>query len=742
MAIKYVDPHNVINLSAPDSLRAELGKYWEINEDGNLSSTDKFKSNKLDDNKTIITSPIINDVVLFPEKTQTISIVGRDSEFRDHTQWREFINKKINNNRYFFDHYFIINNNYNLEKILNKNIHNPEYEDATKIYDSNLLLNINLMNYKNNAEAGRFIRNSSGILTKFDSTDTDGKIPNSSNDFKRLYNEYTARIENYTGSLSQLNVKQRNIFLIEQGRHLGVESLGEVLPYVLQINYNSILPMPTLDFLNETRQLKYLFQGIKRNVAFQNSRFYANSDQVNVRAHNMINLILNYDAANFLEERDETFLLEEEDINPNSISNRFINQIRKIRMLEKLQTQIFNNLRDYEETINGIRNNTQNDVTDIGERHADCREYVLGYKIEKYLDNDATLPIQTYYTTSLTNFLDTQLKFGRKYIYKAICLKIVLGSLYSYSDLFVSNESGEMESSTNEVLEDQISTTLDKYKAQLKVTIKPSLQIIEIPLQNFEKMFFDEPPPTPEVIFYNERGKRNSLKIYLQANLNEMYDKHIEFTGILDSDDEISNNLLVSSDSVYGTTFVNKYAIGAFEIYRMDSKPKFISDFRGNYLTTVDQKNNWFWHNSASGHKNFAFSTENFDAFFEDQIVPNQKYYYLFRSMSYHNTPSNPTVIYEVELLEDSDETKLSIHEFKFEEKNYNTHIKMAKRIMKIYPNFEQLIFNESDNAIGILPNKLFLGPDAFKTFKFRITSKHTGKKMDINVTFRLADET
>ena len=169
----------------------------------------------------------------------------------------------------------------------------------------------------------------------------------------------------------------------------------------------------------------------------------------------------------------------------------------------------------------------------------------------------------------------------------------------------------------------------------------------------------------------------------------------------------------------------------------MDSKPKFISDFRGNYLTTVDQKNNWFWHNSASGHKNFAFSTENFDAFFEDQIVPNQKYYYLFRSMSYHNTPSNPTVIYEVELLEDSDETKLSIHEFKFEEKNYNTHIKMAKRIMKIYPNFEQLIFNESDNAIGILPNKLFLGPDAFKTFKFRITSKHTGKKGDMQWHFK-----
>ena len=41
---------------------------------------------------------------------------------------------------------------------------------------------------------------------------------------------------------------------------------------------------------------------------------------------------------------------------------------------------------------------------------------------------------------------------------------------------------------------------------------------------------------------------------------------------------------------------------------------------------------------------------------------------------------------------------------------------------------------------LGILENKL-LYPETVNTYKIRITSKHTGKKMDINLNVKLKDK-
>jgi len=67
---------------------------------------------------------------------------------------------------------------------------------------------------------------------------------------------------------------------------------------------------------------------------------------------------------------------------------------------------------------------------------------------------------------------------------------------------------------------------------------------------------------------------------------------------------------------------------------------------------------------------------------------------------------------------------------------------------MKISPNFDHLIFtgeetnvNDALQNIGILDTKLVSNSQTGETFKIRITSKHTGKKMDINLTVKLKDE-
>ncbi len=136
---------------------------------------------------------------------------------------------------------------------------------------------------------------------------------------------------------------------------------------------------------------------------------------------------------------------------------------------------------------------------------------------------------------------------------------------------------------------------------------------------------------------------------------------------------------------------------------------------------------------------------DNMNGYFEDIVVPNRKYYYAFRALTHHGTPSNLTVPFEVELLRDSDEYKVMVSQYKYPNgKNY-TYEKSAKRIIKIVPNIERLLFDDIDEL-----NKLNYKLDEGKMltrgettkFKIRVTSKHTGKKMDINLNLKIAEDT
>ena len=95
----------------------------------------------------------------------------------------------------------------------------------------------------------------------------------------------------------------------------------------------------------------------------------------------------------------------------------------------------------------------------------------------------------------------------------------------------------------------------------------------------------------------------------------------------------------------------------------------------------------------------------------------------------------------EVELQKDSDEYKIVVKQYRYPvEKDY-VFEKTAKRLIKIVPNIERLLFSKEEDkdnwelSDGDLVSKT---TGSNKTFKIRITSKHTGKKMDLNITFKL----
>ena len=136
------------------------------------------------------------------------------------------------------------------------------------------------------------------------------------------------------------------------------------------------------------------------------------------------------------------------------------------------------------------------------------------------------------------------------------------------------------------------------------------------------------------------------------------------------------------------------------------------------------------------------------DNLFRDTISPRKKYYYLIRTLTNFGIHSNPTKIYELELIQDSDETYLNYVEFKFEETENISKNKVFKKFLQIKPSLPQLALK--NNQITDLSSTdnygdSIVGTDADliwgRKFKIRVKSKKTGKLFDLNVTFNLEDE-
>ena len=396
---------------------------------------------------------------------------------------------------------------------------------------------------------------------------------------------------------------------------------------------------------------------------------------------------------------DEIFLLPEDEISNSHESDRFLNQVSAVRFLGKMRDFINSNSRNYEQVINSTP----------------CKTFFLGYKIEKYIDNDATQPIQTYYTNDPV-FYDTQMKYGRKYIYKTKVLIGILGSSYAYSDLAMSQNENQMVNADGQVVTNAASEYGDiineKYRAYVNFEVTPSFQVLEYMVDEEQVRFVDDIPNAPQVYFYNQPHKPTT----------EFF-----FSPMYEDRDGIDDSIRF------------QYFNGVYEIYRLDSPPSSMEDFEDAFLTSVNDQTTVI--NSSPEIPDHL--KENMNGHYEDRIVQNQKYYYAFKTVTFHGVKSEFTVPFEVEMLKDSDEFKVAVEEYQFPQVKDHTLESTAKRIMKITPNIERLFFSEEENKVDWkLDEANMLAKNQTTKFKIRVTSKHTGKKMDINLNFFLDDKT
>ena len=469
---------------------------------------------------------------------------------------------------------------------------------------------------------------------------------------------------------------------------------------------------------SDSKMSEKLIKSFRNSNSFLRS-FRLNENELELKVYDLMEYFESISYSSSLADSDEMYL---RDVNKEmAIDNNspFLFYFYKLILLGKIRRKIRARTLNFEEVVvNSTNHHTEQ----------------IGFKVIKRIEGRDT-PIQTFYflnRSGLQDFIDTQIKFDRVYTYEVISMTIIYGSNYSYENVRIEKVNGLLESEST---------------LKFDFINIPSVKIVEVPLA-FHTLRVVEPPPiVPEITFYNEMTSRNKLKIRMEHQDGNIVDEYMKKPmrpfngnqGYIDKLEQYFNdvNILVTS---------GKTSDGLYEIYRLDKPPESYRDFEDALIATV-QSNVIYSNGEASRN-----------AMFIDLISHQKKYYYAFRVLTHRGNPSELSPIYVAEMYEDADETFLTFDLYQEPEIKDSQNIYNMRKYMQIIPNFEQTVVNEQElldnhtsaqdaiEAVSLGDDELqeqlweYNKPD--KYIKLRLESKSSGRKMDINLYFKIKKPT
>lgn len=394
---------------------------------------------------------------------------------------------------------------------------------------------------------------------------------------------------------------------------------------------------------------------------------------------------------------------------------RFVQTILSLIFSGKIRHTLNGRLRSFEDIMNG--------------KHA-YSETVF-YKISKHAINSATgepfaNPIQDFFVPNsseldIFRFIDTQLTFGKPYKYIVYAYEMVFGTAYEYRE--------------NSLAPDVVIND----NAMIDVYTRPSIQLIETPLIEVDTEVADKPPLQPQIDIIPYRAVNDRVLINFMAGTGELREQPIAFSP---EEQQKFNELrrlhgLGENDPV---EFKGDDPIDFFEIYRITSEPKSYQDFAGRLHKEVDTE---ILEQNGKTVSIDALSS----ASALDFVKTNVKYYYTFRAVDVRGNVSNPSAIYKFELVDDAGTIYPVIEIFDLNAKNseetkksFKKYIQIGSAPIQTEVNITNLLDIESaedaEVELGIAEEKLFDNYPNKKKIKLRLTSKDTGKKIDINLNF------
>ena len=452
---------------------------------------------------------------------------------------------------------------------------------------------------------------------------------------------------------------------------------------------------------------------------------------------------------------------------------------------------IENQLQDYLETVKQnaevvCRENmvTYQDLMVTKEKIVAETESLL-YKLVKidFLTGDI---IQNYFfpasqSSRMIKFVDTQVKYGKKYLYELYGYDIVYGSTFRFRNRWAKYPP------RTEERDIQGNPPYNLYLGQdlsfsFNVETLPNLKIIEYPIYTYRSSLalafragvnnvrdsfaameagdmggvsypvaavYDRPPLPPESSIIPFQGDKNNILFNFSPRLGTLVGKDaVPYVSLQSGDEEkflevsdiqrrVENYTLPEGHIEFKTETENE--LSKVEIFRtteldmdVSSKDELYRSFENKLYKTLDTSLD---PDDPSG--NYARS---FD--FIDNIQPNINYYYTFRMGDLHNNMSNPTEIFRVRIDSQEAGSYYVIEEVVLKERMFTKPSKDMVRYLEvrasdiqslpyvsaaegdITTSLKSLVDTDTDNKVE---NNKFL---------IRLSSKDTGRKIDIKTSF------
>jgi len=447
----------------------------------------------------------------------------------------------------------------------------------------------------------------------------------------------------------------------------------------------------------------------------------------------------------------------------NNVSTAIVRNLMLTSFKAKMQDLIYDKTRTWKQIVGGIgvyeslnmagrerqiaggSTNAQEATRRIAPENA--YHETIFYIVEKWsvrTDGTPDEKVQSFYFPNSSTFTDykfsdTQVKYGKKYIYRIYAMEMVFGTRYWY-------QLGQAPIANSNHWRQEISPS----QAKICVLTEPSLKMVKVPYYQKEVVMMDDPPVFPGVEVITYQNVRNQILFWMTGNSGE-YD--LNPIAIQPGDSEAIENLRMSQEvgPLEPIRFKSDDHARFFEVFRIDKKPSNYSDFIGNKIAHVDTKVN------LDNECQFSTSGE----WIDKTISPNTTYYYIFRTIDNHGHFSNPSPVYELQMVYDGYAPYLLRNVYSLDE-NRPPPQKVAKKFTKyihIKPALTQRVVDEEASGLinpdgtktvddtgcltrvlGADGSKIELGTADQtlwdKLIKVRVRSRKTGKKIDLNIKF------
>lgn len=314
----------------------------------------------------------------------------------------------------------------------------------------------------------------------------------------------------------------------------------------------------------------------------------------------------------------------------------------------------------------------------------------LFYVIEKYEDNilKQRISIPKLVDTVNNQYIDTQINYNVDVKYITYCVDLTPRLITSYSSSYIDKKV---------IVNFALSSSYEAYINELfNKTVKIN----------------DTPPLIPSISFTTYKNISNKILLNFNTTFGSIIDTPIT---ILSSDAEKFTNLYsIQNRTDSKLEFNTTDPLKSIQMFILNQKPFSYNDYQS--VTPVEILMN----------SSFAKSVTL-------QIQPNAKYYLMFRSVDIHDLISNPSLVYEVEIVENSGAIYPILNVVNFDtNKSYNTS-KSFKKYINVQPSLEYMMLTKNEDETVSLGKNNSLWD---QKYKIRVTSKKSGKSFDVNLSF------